>query len=221
MKYHCLFEQSGTFKNVLKEMGYEAYDYDILNDFNKTDYQIDLFAEIEKSYRGGQSVFDGMEGDTVLAFFPCVKFEDQIQLYFRGMAIGQKNWSNEKKLEYDLKLHSELAHNYELITKLALLAYRKDFKLIIENPYSTQHYLQRYWCLKPKVIEPNRASHGDYYKKPTQFWFINCEPKNHLYLGVISDKEKKIEHIHNQVERSLIHPDYAKYFISSFVVGHE
>lgn len=48
MRYHCLFEQSGTFKNVLKEMGYEAYDYDILNDFNETDYQIDLFAEEER-----------------------------------------------------------------------------------------------------------------------------------------------------------------------------
>ena len=53
MRYHCLFEQSGTFKNVLKSMGYMAYDYDILNDFGETDFQIDLFAEIEKAYRGG------------------------------------------------------------------------------------------------------------------------------------------------------------------------
>lgn len=46
---HCLFEQSGTFKNEFKKLGIEAYDYDILNDFGETDYQIDLFAEI----RGG------------------------------------------------------------------------------------------------------------------------------------------------------------------------
>ena len=44
MKVHCLFEQSGTFKNEFKKLGYEAYDYDILNEFGETDYQIDLFA---------------------------------------------------------------------------------------------------------------------------------------------------------------------------------
>jgi len=49
MKAHCLFEQSGTFKNEFKKLGIEAYDYDILNDYGETDYQIDLFAEI----RGG------------------------------------------------------------------------------------------------------------------------------------------------------------------------
>lgn len=46
---HCLFEQSGTFKNEFKKLGIEAYDYDILNDYGQTDYQIDLFHEI----RGG------------------------------------------------------------------------------------------------------------------------------------------------------------------------
>ena len=34
---HLLFEQSGTFKNEFKKLGYKAYDYDILNDFNETD----------------------------------------------------------------------------------------------------------------------------------------------------------------------------------------
>lgn len=50
---HCLFEQSGTFKNEFKKLGIEAYDYDVLNDFGETDYQIDLFAEIEKASGGG------------------------------------------------------------------------------------------------------------------------------------------------------------------------
>lgn len=46
MKAHCLFEQSGTFKNEFKKLGIEAYDYDILNDYGQTDHIIDLFAEI-------------------------------------------------------------------------------------------------------------------------------------------------------------------------------
>lgn len=49
MKVHCLFEQSGTFKNEFKKLGYEAFDYDIQNDYGQTDFQLDLFAEI----RGG------------------------------------------------------------------------------------------------------------------------------------------------------------------------
>ena len=53
MKVHCLFEQSGTFKNEFKKLGYQAYDYDILNDFNETDNVIDIFNEIETAYTGG------------------------------------------------------------------------------------------------------------------------------------------------------------------------
>lgn len=49
MKVHCLFEQSGTFKNEFIKLGINAYDYDIQNEFNQTDYVIDLFKEI----RGG------------------------------------------------------------------------------------------------------------------------------------------------------------------------
>lgn len=52
-KIWLMFEQSGTFKNEFKKMGYEAVDLDIQNNFGQTDYQIDLFAEIEKAYMGG------------------------------------------------------------------------------------------------------------------------------------------------------------------------
>lgn len=54
---HLLFEQSGTFKNEFKKMGFEAEDYDILNDFGETDHIIDLYAEIEKAYEGGGFYF--------------------------------------------------------------------------------------------------------------------------------------------------------------------
>lgn len=54
MTAHCLFEQSGTFKNEFKRLGVNAFDYDIRNDFGQTDHVIDLFGEIEKAYGGGQ-----------------------------------------------------------------------------------------------------------------------------------------------------------------------
>ena len=56
--YHCLFEQSGTFKNEFKKLGYKAYDYDIQNGFNETDYVIDLFNEIEKGNLDRKEFFD-------------------------------------------------------------------------------------------------------------------------------------------------------------------
>lgn len=52
-KVHCFFEQSGTFKNEFKKLGYEAVDVDIQNNFGETDNVIDLFSEIEKAYEGG------------------------------------------------------------------------------------------------------------------------------------------------------------------------
>jgi len=52
-KWHCFFEQSGTFKKQFKRLGLEAVDYDILDDYKETDFKIDLFAEIEKAFEGG------------------------------------------------------------------------------------------------------------------------------------------------------------------------
>ena len=49
-KVHCFFEQSGTFKNEFKKLGYEAEDYDIQNNFGETDHVVDLFGEIDKAY---------------------------------------------------------------------------------------------------------------------------------------------------------------------------
>lgn len=37
-KVHLFFEQSGTFRDEFRKMGYEAYCYDIQNNFQKTDY---------------------------------------------------------------------------------------------------------------------------------------------------------------------------------------
>lgn len=51
---YCFFEQSGTFKNEFKKLGFRAFDYDIQNNFSETDYVIDLFEEIQKAFEGGQ-----------------------------------------------------------------------------------------------------------------------------------------------------------------------
>lgn len=59
-KVHCLFEQSGTFKNEFLKLGYEAFDNDIQNNFRETDHVIDLFGEIEEAYEGSLSLEPGL-----------------------------------------------------------------------------------------------------------------------------------------------------------------
>lgn len=226
MKVHCLFEQSGTFKNEFKKLGYEAYDYDIQNEFGETDFVKDLFAEIENGYAGGSSIFDGIaKDDLILAFFPCTRFEARIPLEFRGEAYQQKNWDDVKKLEYSMKLHNELHRNYELISKLAFIAITRDLKLVIENPYTQPHYLTTYWCLKPSLIDKDRQLNGDYYKKPTQFWFIGFNPKQNLVFEPIDYVEGKViatvsgENGKSRTTmRSMIHPQYANRFIRQYLI---
>lgn len=118
-KVHCLFEQSGTFKNAFKNLGVDAEDYDILNEFGETDNVVDLFGEIDKAYAGEPSLFDNIgDCDLVFAFFPCTRFEAKIPLAFRGELFQQKNWNDIQKLEYSMKLHDELNRLYILISKL-------------------------------------------------------------------------------------------------------
>ena len=61
MTFHCFFEQSGTFKNEFRKLGYEAYDYDILDDFGETDFQVDLFKEIETAYERERERENGLQ----------------------------------------------------------------------------------------------------------------------------------------------------------------
>lgn len=124
-KVHCLFEQSGTFKNEFIKLGVPAEDYDILNEFGETDNVIDLFSEIDKAYDGEPSLFDNIEEcDLVFAFFPCTRFQCTIPLGFRGEQFQQKKWSDVRKLEYSMKLHEELHELYMKICKLFSICLR-------------------------------------------------------------------------------------------------
>lgn len=229
MKVHCLFEQSGTFKNAFKKYGIEAYDYDIQNEFGETDNVMDIFSEIEGGYLGKPSIFDNFsEKDVVFAFFPCTRFEAKIPLSFRGESTQQKKWSDEQKLLYSMQLHNELHELYEKISQLVIVCIRKNIKLIIENPYTQPHYLSTYWCLKPSLIDKDRTLNGDYYKKPTQYWFINFKPKQNILFEPLEcvpirkiGTVKGTENTSRKTERSLMHPQYADRFIRQYILDEK
>lgn len=223
-KIHLLFEQSGTFKNEFKKLGFKnSYDYDILNDFGETDFQIDLFNEIKNAYRDRESIFDKIsDNDLIFAFFPCTRFECQIQMHYRGDARQQKSWSDLKKVLNAMKLHGELNQLYSLLCKLIIVCITRNLKLIIENPYGG-NYLEKFFPIKPKVIDLDRSENGDYFKKPTQFWFINCEPKYNLIFEpkIINNNLKKVSNTSNKVERSLISKEYANRFIRTYIMDEK
>lgn len=229
MKVHCLFEQSGTFKNEFIKLGIPAEDYDILDDFGETDHVIDLFAEIRGGYEGKSSIFDTFsKDDLIIAFFPCTRFEAKIPLEFRGEAYQQKNWDTAKKLMYSMQLHKELHDLYELLSMMVCVCLEKELRLIIENPYTQPHYLTTYWCIRPTIIHKDRSLHGDYYKKPTQYWFINCEPKDNFIFEPIENVETyKVDggarrsDCSRKVQRSLMHPQYANRFIREYILEGE
>lgn len=178
-------------------------------------------------YEGKPSIFDKITSDDlILAFFPCTRFEVQIIMGFKGEMYQQKNQTNIQKLEYSLKLHKELCENYELITKLAIIIERKGLRMVFENPYSTQHYLTRYWPIKPAIIDNDRTLNGDYFKKPTQYWFFGFMPYQNLVFEALDYvPQKTIEKLFHDKEsedykreRSEIHPQYANRFIRQYLI---
>ena len=161
----------------------------------------------------------------ILAFFPCTRFEAKIPLGFRGELYQQKNWTDKQKLEYSIELHNGLHENYLLISMLVIVCIDRGLKLVIENPYTQPHYLTTYWCIKPKLIDKNRRLNGDYMKKPTQFFFINCEPKQNIVFEALDYVEIRTEEhltgkdgISRQTRRSEIHPQYANRFIRQYLI---
>lgn len=219
-KVHCIFEQSGTFKKAFEELGYNAIDYDIEKTEN-TDIVTDLFTQIFLASQEKKSeVFDNINpDDLVLAFFPCTYFSDQSQLLSRGDSYGQKEWSAEKKLKHSIDLMNKRSEFYTYLCSLCLIAIKKGFKLVIENPYGKVNFLKHFFPIKPEIIIYNRRKLGDVYKKPTQFFFINCKPTFNLQNEYVENKKQKQTIENNRgISRSIISPDFAKNFIKTFII---
>ena len=230
-KVHCFFEQSGTFKNEFIKLGIPADDYDLRDNFGETDYIVDLFAEIERAYRGESSIFDSIGcDDLILAFFPCINFCDAKTMMFKGVSIFQKKWTLDKIMDENIKFAKEREYFFELLMKLVSICAKRELRLIIENPWndSGETYLQRNF-IKPTIIDKNRTLRGDIFVKPTAYWFINCE--NTVGFTLQHDKEMRIVYkTRDKVatktgecseSRSMIHPDYARNFICDFILGKQ
>ena len=228
-KVHLFFEQSGTFKNEFRKLGYEAYDYDIQDNFGETDYQVDLFAEIEKAYEGGGNLFDKItKDDLIMAFFPCIYFETIQMCYYQLSHLNNSKSTMTEKIDDALERLEKRTYFHSILYKMIHVVYKRGLRLIMENPATKPSYLidtQNF--PNPTFIDKNRMLRGDYFSKPTAYWFFNCE---HTYgRSYQNDKEKKTVMKSKSAphaglcseERSMMSPDYARNFICDFIIGKE
>lgn len=230
-KVHCLFEQSGTFKSAFKAMGYQAFDYDIQNLFGQTDYVIDLFEEIEQTYNilswnvDTRSIFTRMTAnDLILAFFPCTYFCNANTMIFQGNARQISSRTPCDKIHYLIKRNEDRQVFWMRLMQLCWIVENRGLRMIIENPFSVDGYLWYNFPYRPTIIDYDRTFRGDYLVKPTQYFFIGCEP-THLQ-SIQRNKRKryllhlpKVSNTIEGAERSMISPDYARNFINDYILG--
>lgn len=215
---YCLFEQSGTFKKEFYKLGIPAFDYDICNDFGETSMRVDLFAEINYAYLHLPSIFDEiLPDDLILAFFPCTYFSSNNQMFFEGTNIAWRNLSQIERLDKIIERARVRNDYYVTLLKFCKVVEERQLRCIIENPYNAHHYWRFNFPYRPAVIDMNRRLRGDYFKKPTQYIFINCAPAGKMSMQY--DKPEKFINDVSTVERSMISPDYARNFICDHILG--
>jgi hypothetical protein len=228
-KVHCFFEQSGTFKNEFIKLGIPAEDYDIQNNFGETDHIVDLFDHIERGYdktRQDKTIFDDIgKDDLIVAFFPCIYFSCLSSLWFGLDHHDYKNWDLKRKFDYMLDRSQKRTEFFETLYKFVFVCLDRGLRMIMENSWSENHFLKFGYLKPPTIVDNNRLLRGDWYKKPTAYWFWNCEntygesyQKPKQVKRIVEGKKHPIAGMCSE-ERSMISPDYARNFICDFILG--
>lgn len=166
-------------------------------------------------------------GDLVIAFFPCIFFCESNTINFRLDAHNYRKLNIRDKVKQIVKRSESRDYYFQLATKLVGVVIERGLRLVMENPYSTQSYICNNFILPPTIIDNNRTLRGDYFVKPTAYWFVNCKPTNGFSYQ--KDKERKIIRRSKGAfkqglcseERSMISPDYARNFICDFILGKQ
>lgn len=226
---HCFFEQSGTFKKAFQSLGIPAKDYDIQNDFGETDEVVDIFDAIEMEWVGVNTrLFRQIKKeDLIFAFFPCIYFCEANMMFFCGTNLNysKRGMTKIDIIEEIISRDNKRSHYYQLLLKLFHICERRQLRLIVENPYNAHHYLRFNFPYKPAVIDMNRRLRGDFVKKPTQYFFLNCKPAGKVSLQL--DKIQQFTRNRHSAkssglcssDRSMISDDYAHNFICDHILG--
>lgn len=225
-KVHCFFEQSGTFKNEFIKLGIPSDDYDIQNNFGETDHVVDLFCHINAAYDGGRSLFDNIsKDDLIMAFFPCIYFCAMSQMAFYWTCTNYRAKTMKEKTDLILERSRNREKFFSLAVKMLATAEMKGLRMIMENPWSEQTFLKSNFVAAPSLVDMDRTRRGDVFRKPTAYWYINCKPthsetyqQSKITKTIMNSKGSGQSGLCSE-ERSMITPDYARNFISDFILG--
>ena len=229
-KVYCFFEQSGTFKREFIKLGIHAEDYDIQDDFGETDHKEDLFKAIDDAFDDKPSLFDtiDVENDFIIAFFPCIEFSCVAQMWYSLEQRDLRNWPYKKRIQHMVNKNRNRARLYELMMKFSGICLDRKIRMVMENPWSENTYLKQNVIMKPPtIVDKDRTKRGDWVKKPTAYWFWNCEPTHgYSFQQTPKNLQRRVLYMKRapraglcSIERSLISPDYARNFICDFILG--
>ncbi len=164
--------------------------------------------------------------DLIFAFFPCIYFESVQQMYYSLDTLNNRHKTICERIKDAIERIDKRTYFHIILYKMVFVCYKKNLRLIIENPAGPNGFItsgQNF--IAPTFVDKNRLLRGDFYKKPTAYWFVNCEPTQ----GVTIQKDKKQKTIDGSrpspkagvcsEERSMISPDYARNFICDFILG--
>ena len=139
--------------------------------------------------------------------------------------INKRGKPMEERYEYVISRSRNRQKFLELLIKLMGACELGGLRLIVENPWSMQTYLKNGFIKPPALVDNDRSRRGDYFKKETAYWFINCEPTQLETL----QKDKQVKRIVDTPSnstaglcseaRSMISHDYARNFICDFILG--
>ena len=165
--------------------------------------------------------------DLIVAFYPCIYFCEKSQNAFAFHNFNYRKLSDSEKIEKILARSADRTEFYERLLRFVSVCLKRNLRMVFENPWTQPHYLNDNFVKKPDIIDKYRSLRGDYYKKPTAFWFFGCKPT----YGFSYQKDKRLKTIDKSKpsgkaglcseERSLISPDYARNWICDFIIGKE
>jgi hypothetical protein len=141
--------------------------------------------------------------------------------------VNKRKMPMNERYEFVLNRSRNRQKFLELLIKLMGVCELTGKRLVVENPWAMQTYLKNGFIKAPSVVDNDRTRRGDFFVKPTAFWFVSCEPTNGFtYQPTDMSKVKNVRDAKGakqagicSEERSMISPDYARNFICDFILG--
>ena len=85
--------------------------------------------------------------------------------------------------------------------------------------------LHSWWAARPAIIDYDRSAHGDFFKKPTMFFFFCFAPTFAMNCKMYQKERMRVTDVRakngktSKVNKSLISQTYADYFVDTFIFG--